>query len=133
METFTLNQAIELLPLVKVISAELVERRCERQRVLKVKEELEAAHTPEGLSQAIHDLEMEIGVHDDALAHGRSELERLGLTVLRMHPLTIHFPGYARPQSVVFCWMEGDTGIDHGHVAGEEDEPRRPLRVRRQV
>lgn len=130
MSSFTLNQANDLLPLVKAIAAELVERRTERHRVMKVKEELEAAHSPEGLQQAIDDLETEIAHHDDALAHGRRELERLGLTVLRMNPLTIHFPGRASPETVVFCWMEGDTFIDHGHLVGEEDKPRRPLRLR---
>lgn len=132
MATFTLTQAMEILPLVKVIAAELCERRVDRQRALKLKEALEAARSPEGLDQAIHDLEAEIAQHDDAMAHGRVELESLGLTVLRMYPLTVHFPGRSNPQAVVFCWMEGDQAIDHGHLAGEEDEPRRPLRVRRQ-
>jgi hypothetical protein len=133
MTGFTLNQANDILPLVKAIAAELVERRTERLRALKTKEELEAAQSPEGLEQAIDELHTEIGHHDSALAEGRKELEHLGLTVLRMNPLTIHFPGRAAPtQPVVFCWMEGDPAIDHGHVLGEEDKPRRPLRVRRQ-
>jgi hypothetical protein len=132
MRSFSLSQANEILPLVKAIAAEIVERRTERQQVLRLKEELEAARSPEGLNQAISDLECEISQHDQAVADGRKELEHLGLTVLRMNPLTIHFPGRAAPQTVVFCWMEGDTSIDHGHLVGEEDEPRRPLRVRRQ-
>ncbi|MEZ5963296.1 MAG: DUF2203 family protein [Planctomycetota bacterium] len=132
MESFSLNQALDILPLVKAVAAELVERRTERLRALKVKEELERSTSPEGLGQAIADLEMEVRGHDDALARGRQELERLGLTVLRMHPLTIHFPGRATPKSVVFCWMEGENGIDHGHLAGEELGTRRPLLVRRQ-
>jgi len=132
MTTFTLNEALEILPLVKAIAAEIIERRNDRLRALKVKEELEAATSPEGLGMAISELEMEIVGHDEGMAHGRDELERLGLTVLRMLPLTIHFRGRATPQSVVFCWMEGDTGIDHGHLAGEEYGTRRPLLVRRQ-
>lgn len=132
MSCYSLTQANDLLPLVKAIAAELVERRTERQRALKTKEELEHAHSPEGLHQAITDLEIEIAHHDQGVAESRKELEGLGLTVLRMNPLTIHFPGRATPQTVVFCWMEGDAAIDHGHLAGEEDEPRRPLRVRRQ-
>ncbi len=132
MTCFTLNQANDLLPLVKAIASELVERRAERLRALKVKEELEACRSPEGLGRAINDLESDIVHHDCALVDGRKELEHLGLTVLRMNPLTVHFPGRApSPQAVVFCWMEGDSSIDHGHPEGEEDKPRRPLRVRR--
>ncbi|HLU40737.1 MAG TPA: DUF2203 family protein [Planctomycetota bacterium] len=130
MSSFTLNQANDLLPLVKAIAAELIERRTERLRALKLKEELEASRSPEGLSQAIADLELEIARHDEAILAGRKELEGLGLTVLRMHPLTVHFPGQATAQTLVFCWMEGDACIDHGHLVGEEDAPRRPLRVR---
>ena len=81
MTCFTLNQANDLLPLVKVIAAELIERRTERQRALKVKEELEGSHSPEGLHQAIGDLDLDIGHHDGALAEGRKELEHLGLTL----------------------------------------------------
>jgi hypothetical protein len=30
----------------------------------------------------------------------------------------------------VFCWQSGEEGITHGHPVGEEEDPRRPLRLR---
>lgn len=131
MGPFTLTQATDLLPLVKAIASELVERWNGRQAAMKQRRNLEDAHSPEGLSSAIGELGDTIRAHDEAIAQAQRELEGLGLTVLRLHPLTVHFPGRANMQDVVFCWMEGDQGIEHGHLVGEEDEPRRPLRVRR--
>lgn len=126
---YTLSEANAILPLVKTIARELAERRGERQRVMRLREELEAAVTPEGLGEALAEADGELQGHTDAMRRAREELEGLGLSVLRVNPLTVHFPGRA-PSSVVFCWMEGDDVIGHGHPVGEEEEPRRPLQVR---
>ncbi len=130
MQGFTLREANQVLALVKVIVTEIVERRTEKQRAVRVRESLSAARTPEGLQQALSDLDCEIATHEQELRRNRRELEQLGLTVLRMNPVTLHFPGRTATPSVVFCWMEGDTRIDHGHPVGKEDEARRPLKVR---
>lgn len=131
MPSFNLAEANGLLPLVKAIAAEVAERRGDRQRAVRLREQLEACHSPEGLVQALADLDAAIREHDDALDRSRRELAELGLSVLRMNPLTVHFPGRATPSEVVFCWMEGDADVDHGHLPGKEEEPRRPLRIRR--
>lgn len=130
MGPFTLPQACKMLPLVKSIAAELIERRADRDQATKLKRHLEESCSPEGLEGAIHELANQIEGHDAALTKARLELEALGLTVLRMSPLTIHFPGRAELKSVVFCWMEGDESIEHGHLIGEEKQPRRPLQIR---
>jgi hypothetical protein len=49
---------------------------------------------------------------------------------MRMNPVTIHFPGISRNDKLVFCWQEGEKTLCHGHAVGEEEDPRRPLRVR---
>ncbi len=131
MPSFNLAQANGLLPLVKAIAAEMAERRSERQRAVRLRDQLEACHSPEGLTQALADLDSAIREHDDAIENGRRELVKLGLTVLRMNPVTVHFPGQPAPGQVVFCWIEGDHDIDHGHPAGKELDPRLPLRIRR--
>ena len=60
------------------------------------------------------------------------ELETLGGSILRLNPLTVHLPGATRSGEIVFCWQAGEEHICHGHLPGQEDEPRRPLRVRGQ-
>ncbi|MCB9885534.1 MAG: DUF2203 family protein [Planctomycetes bacterium] len=136
--TYTLAEANLALPLIRAIAAELVERRIDRRALRRRRELLEKAQTPEGLRGELAELDARIWEHDDAIRHCRAEFEELGMTVLRTDPLTIHIPGQNRlgPRStttngtVVFCWQEGEDSVCHGHPVGEEEDQRRPLRVR---
>lgn len=130
MAHFTLDQSRSLLPLVRAIADEIIERRNDKQKLTRLRDRLESAPTPEGLKVALASLDARIFEHDTALRRSNAELESLGLTVLRFKPLTIHFPGHTRNGEVVFCWQEGENSVCHGHAVGEEEEPRRPLKVR---
>jgi hypothetical protein len=127
---YTLKEANQLLRLVRSIAAEVVDRRAERRRLFRLREDLETARTPEGLTSSIADVEARLFDEKLALELALRELEQLGLTVLRLHPLTIHIPGRTQRGPIVFCWQEGENSIGHGHAPGEEEDPRRPLRVR---
>ena len=127
---FTLDEANSHLGLVRAISTEITERRKLRRHLVRQREQLEAAATPEGLTLALSDLDARIFEHDQALDRCQQELRDLGLVVLRTNPLTVHFPGETRNSQVVFCWQEGEQSVCHGHAVGEEQEPRRPLKVR---
>ncbi len=136
--TYTLAEANLALPLIRAIAAELVERRIDRRALRRRRELLEKAQTPEGLRGELAELDARIWEHDEAIGRCRSEFEVLGMTVLRTDPLTIHIPGQNRlgPKStttkdtVVFCWQEGEDTVCHGHPVGEEEDQRRPLRIR---
>jgi hypothetical protein len=128
--TFTLDEANSYLPLVRAIAEEITERRKLRHRLTRERERLESAATPEGLTLALSDLDARIFEQDQGLEHAQQELRDLGLVVLRTNPLTVHFPGETRNSQVVFCWQEGERVVCHGHAVGEEQEPRRPLKVR---
>lgn len=143
--TYTLAEANQALPLIRAIAAELAERRSERRALRRRRELLEGANTPEGLREELAELDARIWEHDEALARCRHEFEELGMTVLRTNPLTIHIPGVTgtpgasgKPvadrtgptPAVVFCWQEGEAAVGHGHPLGEEEDQRRPLRVR---
>jgi len=127
---YSLKDANDLLPLIRSIADEIVERRAERRRLFRTKEELEVAQTPEGFSSSIADLESRLFEHKVAIDSAVHEFEMLGLTVLRMHPLTVHVPGQTQRGPITFCWQYGEPSIGHGHEVGEEEDPRRPLRVR---
>ena len=130
MTSFTLDECAAILPLIRSIAAEIVERRNQRRELDRTRTQLETATTPEGLAESLADLDARIFEHDTALHRATHELELMGLILLRTDPLTIHFPGRARSGEVVFCWQEGEPSICHGHAPGEEEEPRRPLMVR---
>jgi len=135
---YTLKEANQVLKLVRVIAAEMLERRNERRRLARRRDQLESAETPEGLRSELAELDARIWEHDEALYNCKHELEDLGLTVLRTNPLTVHIPGRSLPtkddtngasRDVVFCWQEGEADVGFGHPQGEEEHQRRPLRV----
>lgn len=127
---YTLADANRVLNLVRTIAEEIVERRgtlrCQHRR----RELFESCRTPEGMTSTLANLDLRIREEEEAIATCRVELEDLGMTVLRTNPLTVHIPGHSRSGSVVFCWEEGEDSVCFGHPVGEEEEPRRPLRLK---
>ncbi|MGE0143895.1 MAG: DUF2203 family protein [Planctomycetota bacterium] len=126
---YTLAEANRLLPLLRSIAAEIEERRSERRELTRMLDELNASHTPEGLGDSVREIEALLFRNREATDAALAEFEHLGLTVLRVSPLTIHIPGRTQRGPLVFCWQFGEESIGHGHLIGEEDDPRRPLRV----
>lgn len=127
---YNLADANRLLPLLRSIAAEVDERRADRRRLSKLREELESAHTPEGMRSALSELDAQLFENGIATETALHEFELLGLSILRTSPLTVHIPGQTQRGPIVFCWQSGEDRIGHGHLVGEEDDPRRPLRVR---
>ena len=127
---FSLQEASSMLPLVQSIARELVERRAQRWELVRSRRLLEESPSPEGLVQALSDLDAQILAHTEAIDGAQAELEHLGLTILRLNPLTIHFPGQTKTGEVVFCWQEGEESVCFGHPVGHEEDPRRPLKLR---
>lgn len=125
----TLNEAKALLPLIKAIAAELHDRAAEKRRAEVTLDSLEKARSPEGLCLSRAELQDSIEASEAGIARGRIELERLGVQLQKLRPVTIHIPGRSQKDRLVFCWQEGDSTINHGHARGEEDDPRRPLRI----
>ena len=130
MKRFTLDQCTGMLPIVKAIAAEMVERRRESQRLIRIRSGLQSALTPEGVRMALAEIEAQVVENIRGINHAGQELKDLGLSVLRQTPLTVHFPGRTRGDDVVFCWNEHEEAVCHGHAVGEEEEPRRPLKVK---
>lgn len=127
---YSLPEANQVLPLVRSIAREFVERRLLKRSLDREREQLETARTPEGLRGELSELDVRIGDQEEAMTHCRKELEGMGMTVLRTNPLTVHIPGHSRSGPVVFCWEEGEDSVCFGHPLGEEEEARRPLRLK---
>ena len=128
--TYSLPEANQALKLVRAIATELIERRQVRRALSRMREQLEAAVTPEGLRGELAELDARIWEHDEAISRCKAELEDLGMTVLRTNPLNVHIPGTSKNSDVVFCWQEGEASLCYGHPVGEEREQRRPLRLK---
>lgn len=116
-ELFTRESANELLPLVRSIAAEIVERRNARTALAAARRVLERSNTPEGLRGSLAHLDAQIFSHDEGLRSAREELLNLGIEILREVPLTLGFPmtgedGQAR--LAIWHWNEPEVG--HGPV-----------------
>ena len=127
---YTLLEANAILPFVRAICTEIVERQRTRRALLRQRDALEGASTPEGFTIALSDLDARVFEQEEGFRRSVMELEEIGLSVLRLSPLTIHFSGQTKRGKVVFCWEEGEQAVCHGHPTGDEEEPRRPLRLR---
>jgi len=125
---FTLAASNALLPIVESIVSEIVERRDRRSRLRNTRALLRRATTPEGLTRALSDLDARIWDDEDRIRRAHKELEAMGLEVLRLDPVVVHFPGAIDGQELVFCWEEGDSAVAYGHPIGGEQDPRLPLR-----
>lgn len=127
---YTLAEANQILPLVRVIAREFSERRSLRRSMRKERDLLEEAQTPEGLRSELAELDARIAEQDEGLFRCRREFEAMGMKVLQSNPLTIHIRGQNRTGEVVFCWEEGEANVCHGHECGHEQDGRRPLRLK---
>ncbi|MEQ1633576.1 MAG: DUF2203 family protein, partial [Planctomycetota bacterium] len=91
--TYTLAEANRILPLVRVIAKEYVERRNLRRTLHRDRENLENAVTPEGLRSELAELDARVAEQDEALSRCRREFEDMGMRVLQTNPLTLHIHG----------------------------------------
>ncbi len=127
--SYSLEDCNRMLVLVRAIARELSERRNHLRELERTRQDLLAAETPEGLEHALTELDAEQYATHEGIRNTIHELELHGLTLLRLRPVTIHFPGVTKRGPIVFCWQEGDDAICHGHPTGEEQEPRRQLKL----
>lgn len=110
----TLAQCNAMLPLVRAISEELIERRTRFRQLRSTKRTLERSYSPEGLEVALGDLEELILEHEDGILRACEELSGHGLVVHRLSPLVVHFPANGRGAEPAFCWRENDPVVsDH--------------------
>ena len=138
---YTIEQANEALKLVRVIAAEMVERRDRRREMASRRAKLEATAKPERLRSELAELDARIWEQDDALLRCRREFDDLGMKVFRDDPLTIHIPGQGVPKKtrrgqliepgrdLVFCWKEDEASVGFGSNAGDDGQQRKQLQV----
>ncbi|MEM7199994.1 MAG: DUF2203 family protein [Planctomycetota bacterium] len=135
MHKFTLAQCNAILPLVRAVAGEIAERRRHRSSLLRERAALRKARTPEGLTEAVGVLDGQVCEEEDGIHRACRELQRYGLSVVRLNPLVVHFPGKAQKgdevDDMVFCWQEDEPAVSHAHPQGQEQEPRFPLKLPR--
>lgn len=109
-----------MLPLVRSIAAELCERREIYGILVRRRDELGLASTPEGLTAALADLDASLWDHENAILRACREISSSGLSLQTLSPIVVHFP--RADQDTVFCWREDEPRITHEHPRGSETD-----------
>ncbi len=98
------GRALELLPLLSTIGREIEERSVALERLER---RIERLITRSGDRDRIRSMEAEAAVHRRELRACRSELERLGCSVVGMTPLTIRIPTREGETRKSLVWQKG--------------------------
>ena len=111
-----MEEAKALLPLLKSISFEVRERRKSQTTLENLRGELVTAtrQSPEGFTQAMQDVDVQLANVRWELRKALEELEELGLEVPSLKPLVVYIPGTAEGKEVIFYWEEGDPSLETG-------------------
>ncbi len=127
---FSLSQATSMLPLLRLIVAdiqlahrELSERRLELHRLMRRRD---------GKSSRFHDDELE-ETRSDIATEARQldafidELEKLGVKLRSAEEGIVDFPTMINGQSLVYSWKLGELAIEHWHQTDETYSDRKHL------
>jgi len=99
-------RAKEILPLLDAIGREIVERNQELELLEARIERLGETSGP--ASEKMRQLVAEAAAHRRGLRLAKSELERLGCSVVGTEPLTFRIPGRVGEAKQSFVWQPGD-------------------------
>lgn len=118
--SFTIQECNDLLPLVRAIAAELIERREIYGILVRKQRKLEHSDTPEGLTSALASLDASVWDQENGILRACREIASHGLALQTLNPVVVHFPGVEK--DVVHCWREDEPRITHQHGRGDEAE-----------
>lgn len=103
------ERALQLLPLLHSIAAEIEERTTALARL---------EHMEEGLSRSAHlhedelaNLRAEVAIHKRELRYTGKELRELGCSLDEAAPLTIRIPGQKGDLRKGYAWRPGDSSL----------------------
>lgn len=131
---FTLSQATAMLPLLRLIVAdirlahrELSERRLEFHRLLRRSEGKTSQWHDDEVEETRADLQTESRQLDAYII----ELEKLGVTLRSAEEGVINFPTKIDGQLAFYVWKLGEMDIAAWHGVDESFSDRKPLSVYR--
>jgi hypothetical protein len=129
---FTLEEATALLPRVKVLVAEQLERRATLEQLLG-QLSLRTGSPPETIVENPDDADDVKALKRDILARieeyqrGWNELEDLGAILKDAKTGLVDFYSKIDGRTVLLCWKHGEDSIDHYHDLDSGFAGRKPL------
>ena len=122
-----LPTARQMLPLVKSIVADIVDRRSHLNRLHPEQESLERHRRDLAWQERArrYQIQEEIAATEGDYKRAVSELKDLGLALVDVNRGRVAFPTRINGRPAVFSWRLGEDGVAHWRYAGEDQ--RRPI------
>jgi len=122
-----LPTARQMLPLVKSIVAEIVDRRTHLNRLHPEQESLERHRRDLAWQERArrYQIQEEIVATEGAYKQAVSELKDLGLALVDVNRGRVAFPTRINGRPAVFTWEPGEESVDFWSY--EDEEMRRPI------
>jgi hypothetical protein len=138
--TLDLPTARRMLPLIKVIVAEIVGTRQRIDTLIPERDTLDEYRRSLTWAsrQRRYALQEEITAAEKTLATAAAELDALGVALTDLATGEIDFPTRINGRPAAFSWRHGEDGVAYWHYAGEDTrrpipadwQPGTPLRLR---
>ncbi len=127
---FTLRQANEMLPLVKLIVDDWIEleRDVQLHRIqLKGLQELRSSRGAKPYSEEVAEVEESLHAEQRRLTAFLAELQELGLEVCPAEVGFVGFPAIHQGREVRLCWTAGDSSVRYFYERGQSPADRQLL------
>jgi hypothetical protein len=127
---FTLQEARDLLPMVRILFARLKQAHVAAAAVSAKLEELERQRTRANtltLARPLRERREELGEQVERLREIIGQIEALGVDIKSLDPALIDFPSLRDGRVVYLCWQEGEETIAYWHELHTGFAGRRPL------
>ena len=131
-DTFTVDQANAMLPLVRAITSDvvrlhcdIVERRKRLRRLLGGRTVVPGDPYTDELVQIQEELEKDV----QRLGGYQRELRELNVELTSPTEGRIDFPSQLDGKPIRLCWQLGEIEVSHWHSVDEDFSDRRPLPV----
>ncbi|SHK20813.1 DUF2203 domain-containing protein [Thermocrinis minervae] len=122
MKIFDLQQAREILPLIKAIVSEVVDKRSE---LYLLEERLEEEQDP---LEKLY-IESQIRELDQDIRRGLQKIEALGGVIKGLDPILVDFLSFHENRYIWLCWKEDEEDINYWHELNEGFAGRKPVEI----
>ncbi|WP_457639133.1 DUF2203 family protein [Persephonella sp.] len=116
MKYFTLKEANNILPQIRLLVDEIKEKREKLYKVIESYEEEIEGHNDE---LEIMFLKTEINETNEEINELIEIIESFGAYVKGIDPFLVDFPAIHNGEEIYLCWQEGESCIEYWHRVSE--------------
>lgn len=128
MRYFTVKEANAILPQIKVLVEEIIEKREEIYSLVSKYEELKELSEKSDLEELEYIYaKSKIQILDDEIKELVDTIQNFGVMVKGVDPVLIDFPAKNGEEEILLCWKEDEDEIMYWHGLYEGFRGRKPI------